>query len=136
MRKDDLEEFLNVDLGLCIQGRNVGFHLLKLRITREHLNPDQLDDLQPPPELVTGMVIDLVAFCNKAKDMASSKTRRVLHFLGADVSHLSDQQITSRQILYSQYPAFTITVVSSAEENYIYDDLKIFFLFQLFHVSV
>ncbi|KAK7090865.1 hypothetical protein V1264_000881 [Littorina saxatilis] len=81
----ELEAFLDVDAGRCIMGRNVGVHLLKHRITRNHLlNPDLLEDLDRPSELVNGMVLDLISF--HKKENLSLTSARFLHRLFLDTT--------------------------------------------------
>ncbi|KAK7103602.1 hypothetical protein V1264_018470 [Littorina saxatilis] len=92
----ELEAFLDVDAGRCIMGRNVGVHLLKHRITRNHLlNPDLLEDLDRPSELVNGMVLDLISF-HKKENLSLTSCRQTLTFLGADVDALSDPQLNAK----------------------------------------
>ena len=59
----DLLEFLSVNVGACILGRNVGPHLLKSQISRQHLvNPELLQTLPSKLELSNAFVVDLILF--------------------------------------------------------------------------
>ena len=89
----DFDAFLSVNLGTGISARNVGPHLFKHRILRQHLiNPDMLSELAPPSELNNGMIIDLMIFLTK-EILPLSGSRQTLEFLGANVSSLTDKQL-------------------------------------------
>ena len=94
--QDDLLKFLSVDVGVCISGRNVGPHLLKHHILRQNLlDSDSLVQIEPPPEITNGMVVDLLMFLTKEK-LPISHSRQILKFLGADVSSLADKLLASK----------------------------------------
>ena len=89
--QDDLENFLSMNVGVCISRRNVGPHLSKHQILRRNLlDPDSLMQTEPPSQLINGMIVDLMMFLKK-ENLPISHSRQILEFPGADVSPLSNK---------------------------------------------
>ena len=88
----DLQPFLSANVEDRISCRNVGPHLAKCGIRRQHLlNTELLKEVSLPQEITNGLVVDVSVFTNSVERSPSIHT--ILASLGVDLRHLSDQQL-------------------------------------------